>query len=158
MRDVVRAVNCIKKINKKIVLMQCNTNYSANSKNLEYLNLNVIKTYQKKFGDSVILGLSDHTFGHISVLGAVALGARVVEKHFTDDNSRIGPYHNFSINPNTWKDMVDATRKLEKTFGDGIKKIEKNEKKSIIVQRRSIRAKIHIHKNSIIKKKYAYIS
>jgi N-acetylneuraminate synthase len=132
--------------------MQCNTNYSANSKNLEYLNLNVIKTYQKKFGDSVILGLSDHTFGHISVLGAVALGARVVEKHFTDDNSRIGPDHNFSINPNTWKDMVDATRKLEKTFGDGIKKIEKNEKKSIIVQRRSIRAKIHIHKNSIIKK------
>ena len=152
MKDVIRAVNCIKRINKKIILMQCNTNYTSNQKNIEFLNLNVIKSYQKKFGKKIILGLSDHTFGHISVLGAIALGAKVVEKHFTDDNSRNGPDHNFSMNPKTWKEMVDATRDLEKTFGDGIKRVEKNEVKSIIVQRRSIRAKTDIAKNSIIKK------
>ena len=132
--------------------MQCNTNYTGDQKNIECLNLNVIKTFEKKFGKNIILGLSDHTFGHLSVLGAVALGAKVVEKHFTDNNSRKGPDHNFSMNPKAWKEMVDATRILEKTFGDGIKRVEKNEKKSIIVQRRSIRAKINIKKNTIIKK------
>ena len=152
MKDVERAYNCIKKNNKKIILMQCNTNYTGNEKNIECLNLNVIKTFEKKFGKNIILGLSDHTFGHLSVLGAVALGAKVVEKHFTDNNSRKGPDHYFSMNPKTWKEMVIATRNLEKAFGDGIKRIEKNEKKSIIVQRRSIRAKINITKNTIIKK------
>ncbi len=152
MKDVERAYKCIKKHNKKIILMQCNTNYTGDQKNIECLNLNVIKTFEKKFGKNIILGLSDHTFGHLSVLGAVSLGAKVVEKHFTDDNSRKGPDHNFSMNPKTWREMVSATRILEKTFGDGIKRIEKNEKKSIIVQRRSIRAKINIKKNTIIKK------
>ena len=120
--------------------MQCNSNYTASPKNLEYLNLRVINAYKKKFGDRVILGLSDHTSGHLSILGAVVLGAKVIEKHFTDNNSRIGPDHNFSMNPKTWKKMVDATRNLEKTLGDGVKRIEKNEIKSIIVQRRSMRA------------------
>ena len=152
MRDVVRAIKYIKKINKKIILMQCNTNYTASPKNLEYLNLRVINSYKKKFGDRVILGLSDHTSGHLSILGAVALGAKVIEKHFTDNNSRIGPDHNFSMNPKTWKKMVDATRNLEKTLGDGVKRIEKNEIKSIIVQRRSMRAKTDIAKNTTIKK------
>ncbi len=150
-KDVERAVTAIKKINKKIVLMQCNTNYTADKKNLKYINLNVLNTYKKKF-KNVILGLSDHTHGHTSVIGAVALGARVIEKHFTDDNSRTGPDHYFSMNPKTWKQMVIATKELEKTLGDGIKKIEKNEIESIMVQRRSIRAKINIPKNTKIKK------
>ncbi len=150
--DVIRAVKCIRKLNKKIVLMQCNTNYTGDKKNIESLNLNVIKTYQKIFGKKIILGLSDHTFGHLSVIAAVTLGAKVVEKHFTDDNFRKGPDHYFSMNPKTWNEMVCATRDLEKTFGDGIKRIEKNEKKSMIVQRRSIRAKINILKNMKIKK------
>ena len=153
MKDVIRAINCIKKVNKKIVLMQCNTNYTGDKKNFEYLNINVINSYKKKFKKNIILGLSDHTFGHISVLGAVALGARIIEKHFTDDNSRSGPDHYFSMNPKTWKKMIDETRLLEKTLGDGFKKIEKNEKKSIIVQRRSIRAKTNIMKNTTIKRK-----
>jgi N-acetylneuraminate synthase len=131
--------------------MQCNTNYTADKKNLKYINLNVLNTYKKKF-KNVILGLSDHTHGHTSVIGAVALGARVIEKHFTDDNSRTGPDHYFSMNPKTWKQMVIATKELEKTLGDGIKKIEKNEIESIMVQRRSIRAKINIPKNTKIKK------
>ena len=73
------------KINKKVVLMQCNTNYTADAKNLHYINLNVLKKFRNSF-PNLFLGLSDHTFGHETVLGAVALGAKFVEKHFTDNN------------------------------------------------------------------------
>ena len=137
--DVKRAVNIIIKRTKKIVLMQCNTNYTGSIENFKYINLNVLKLYKKLY-PNVILGLSDHTPGHSTVLGAVALGAKVIEKHFTDDNSRIGPDHGFAMNPQTWKEMVDRTRELELSLGDGIKRIEKNEKKSIVVQRRSLRS------------------
>jgi len=137
--DVKRAMNVLIKRTKKIVLMQCNTNYTGSIDNFKYINLNVLKLYKKLY-PNVILGLSDHTPGHSTVLGAVALGAKVIEKHFTDDNSRIGPDHGFAMNPHTWKEMVDRTRELELSLGDGIKRIEKNEKKSIVVQRRSLRS------------------
>ncbi len=151
LREVKDAVKIIKKYTKKIVLMQCNTNYTASDDNSNYLNLNVLNTYKKEFGDQIILGLSDHTFGHNSILGAVAIGARVVEKHFTDDNNRTGPDHPFSMNPKTWKEMVKETRRLERSLGNGIKKIEKNEKQSAVIQRRCIRAKTDLKKGSIIK-------
>tara|TARA_Y100000590_G_scaffold304317_1_gene343132 strand:+ start:3208 stop:4272 length:1065 start_codon:yes stop_codon:yes gene_type:complete len=152
LNEVKQAVKTIKKFNKKIILMQCNTNYTADEKNIKYLNLNVLNQYKKIFKEDVILGLSDHTFGHNSVLGAVALGARVIEKHFTDNNLRKGPDHKFSMNPKTWKNMVLETRKLENSLGDGFKKVEKNEKQSIIVQRRGIRAKKKLFKGNKIKK------
>ena len=150
LKEVKLAVRTILKQNKKLVLMQCNTNYTGNQNNINYVNLNVLKTYKKLFPNT-ILGLSDHTFGHASVLGAVAFGARVIEKHFTDDNSRNGPDHFFAMNPVTWKNMVQETRNLEKALGDGIKKIEKNENSSIVVQRRSIRASMRLKKGMIIK-------
>ena len=153
-KDVERAVKEIKKYSKKIVIMQCNTNYTAEAKNNSYLNLKVLNAYKKKFGRIAILGLSDHTFGHNSVLGAVALGARVVEKHFTDDNNRSGPDHKFSMNPVTWKNMIIQTRILEKSMGDGRKKIEDNEQESSIIQRRSIRARDNLKKGTVIKKKH----
>ena len=78
--------------------MQCNTNYDNSKNNINYLNLNVLKQYKQIFKNKVTLGLSDHTHGHVSVLGAVSLGARVVEKHFTDSNLRTGPDHKFSMN------------------------------------------------------------
>ena len=134
--------------------MQCNTNYTAEDKNNSYLNLNVLNTYKKIFREKVILGLSDHTFGHNSVLGSVALGAKVVEKHFTDNNNRNGPDHAFSMNPQTWKKMVNETRLLEKSMGDGKKKIEKNELHSSIIQRRSIRTKYDLKKGTTVKKKH----
>lgn len=149
--DVVKAVNSIKKYNKKIVLMQCNTNYTASVKNFKYINLNVLKEYKKKF-KNVILGLSDHTFGHSTVLGAVTLGARVVEKHFTDNNNRVGPDHKFSMNPKTWYEMVKATRELENSLGDGIKRVEKNELETVVLQRRAIRIKKEIKKGEKIRK------
>ncbi len=149
--DVKKAFKIIQKYTKKIVLMQCNTNYTADDENSNYLNLNVLNTYKKIFGQKVILGLSDHTFGHNSVLGAVALGARVVEKHFTDNNFRNGPDHPFSMNSKTWTEMVRETRKLEMSLGSGIKKIEKNEEQAAIIQRRCIRAKTNLKKGTIIK-------
>ena len=152
LEDVERAFKLISKFNKKIVLMQCNTNYTGDKNNLKYVNLNVLDLFQKKFKGRAIIGLSDHTFGHISVLGAVAKGARVIEKHFTDDNKRKGPDHHFAMNPKTWKEMVIATRELENTFGDGIKKVEKNEINSKIVQQRSIRANVKIFKGQFIRK------
>ena len=151
--DVKRAVKVIKKFNKKIVLMQCNTNYTAHKENLKYLNINSLNLFKKTYKNKIILGLSDHTFGHNSVLGAVALGARVIEKHFTDNNLRRGPDHKFSMNPKTWKEMVLQTRILESSLGKGVKKVELNEKESIIVQRRSIRAKINLFKGIKIKEK-----
>ena len=148
-KEVKRAVETISTINKNFILMQCNTNYTGSSENFKYINLNVIKTYKKMF-PKLILGLSDHTPGHTTVLGAVALGVKAIEKHFTDDNDRAGPDHPFSMNPKTWKEMVDHTRELEKAMGDGIKKVEKNENQTIILQRRCIRANKDLSKGTII--------
>jgi N-acetylneuraminate synthase len=73
------------------------------------------------------------------VLGAVALGARAVEKHFTDDCSREGPDHGFSLDPGTWREMVDRTRELELALGSSSKFVAENEKETVVLQRRAIR-------------------
>ena len=144
--DVTRAVKTGLKINKDMALLQCNTNYTASLENFKYINLKVLEQYKNKF-PNLILGLSDHTPGHATVLGSVALGGRIVEKHFTDDNNRDGPDHLFSMNPETWKEMVDRTRELEESLGKKIKKVEKNETETVILQRRAVRAKSIIKKN-----------
>lgn len=143
LRDVELAIATLSKFTANICLMQCNTNYTASLENFKYINLNVLKVFKEKFPD-VVLGLSDHTPGHSTVLGAVTLGARLIEKHFTDSNNREGPDHKFAMNPQSWKDMVERTRELENALGDGIKIIEDNEKDTAIVQRRSIRLKTDI--------------
>lgn len=137
MDEVENAVKTIYAYNKNLVLMQCNTNYTADHENFKYINLNVLKKYSEKYPDAV-LGLSDHTLGYTTVLGAIALGARVIEKHFTDDNNRIGPDHKFSTTPKVWRQMVDASNDLFAALGDGIKKIEENEKQTSIVQKRGL--------------------
>jgi len=137
--DVQRAVHTLLAINPQVVLLQCNTNYTASAVNFEHINLRVLNTYHTMF-PQVVLGLSDHTHGHATVLGAVALGARVIEKHFTDDTSRTGPDHPFSMTPLTWREMVDRTRELEKALGSADKCITPNEKDTSIVQRRCVRA------------------
>lgn len=149
--DVKRAVSAALSINPQFALMQCNTNYTASLENFKYIQLNVLKTYRRLFPDTV-LGLSDHTPGHSTVLGAVALGARMVEKHFTDDISRTGPDHKFSMDPSSWREMVVRTRELEAALGDGNKKIEENERDTFIVQRRSIRIVNGMHKGAVIQK------
>lgn len=136
--EVERAINLITKYEVPIVLMQCNTNYTGNEDNFDYLNLLALNEFKEKF-PNVILGFSDHSVGHVAVLGAVALGARAVEKHFTDDTNRPGPDHSFSLDPITWKKMVEETRILERCLGSGFKKVEINEIEARIVQRRALR-------------------
>ena len=147
--EVDAAMSTLKRRDTDIVLMQCNTNYTASLENFKYINLNVLKEYSRKYPDT-ILGLSDHTPGHTTVLGAVTLGARVIEKHFTDDVSRQGPDHKFSMDLNTWKNMVDSTRELENSLGTEIKKVEDNEKETVVIQRRAIHAKNDLLAGSII--------
>jgi sialic acid synthase SpsE len=137
--DVQRAVEAILAINAELVLMQCNTNYTADPGNFDHIHLNVLKTYHDMWPD-LVLGLSDHTHGHAAVLGAVTLGARVIEKHFTDSNNREGPDHAFAMNPQSWADMVENTRQLERALGSGSKFVAGNEKDTVIVQRRCLRA------------------
>ncbi len=150
MSDVLRAMNVLQSVTHDIILMQCNTNYTASPDNFKYINLRVLQTYRKIFPE-ILLGLSDHTYGHATVLGAVALGACVFEKHFTDDNSRPGPDHAFAMNPKTWKDMVKIANELYLAMGNGIKVVEENEKQTIMLQRRALRYKHDLPKGHILK-------
>ena len=147
--DVEIALNTVLKNNLNVALLQCNTNYTGSLENFKYVNLNVLKIFALKF-PNLILGLSDHTPGHSAVLGAVALGARIIEKHFTDDNSRNGPDHAFSLNPKSWREMVDRTEELYLSLGDGIKRIEDNEVQTSIVQRRAIYLHNHCEAGQIL--------
>jgi len=147
--EVREVMDAILKLTLDIVLMQCNTNYTASIDNFRYINLNVLKTYNELYPE-VVLGLSDHTPGHATVLGAVALGARVVEKHFTDDNNRVGPDHKFSMDFNSWKEMIDRTRELESALGGCSKNVEDNEKETVILQRRAIRANRILSRGEVV--------
>lgn len=149
--EVQRAVHTILAINPQLVLMQCNTNYTASPQNFDHIHLRVLNTYRTMF-PQVILGLSDHTHGHATVLGAVALGARVIEKHFTDDNNREGPDHKFAMNPKTWAEMVQCTRELERALGSADKFVAGNEKETVIVQRRCLRAARDIRAGEVLRR------
>ena len=137
--EVQQAVHAITAINPELVLMQCNTNYTASLENFDHIHLRVLETYKTMF-PKVILGLSDHTSGHATVVGAVALGARVIEKHFTDDTTREGPDHKFAMDPYTWAAMVENTRQLERALGSADKVVADNEMDTVVVQRRCLRA------------------
>ena len=137
--EVERAVETVLATNSQLLLMQCNTNYTGSRENLGFVNLRVLRTYSKRYPD-LVLGLSDHTPGHVTVLGAVTLGARAIEKHFTDDRGREGPDHPFSMDPAGWREMVDRTRDLEQALGDGVKRVETNERETVVIQRRCLRA------------------
>ena len=152
LEDVKRAMKIILSKTENVVLMQCNTNYTGSKENFQYCNLNVLKKFKLDY-PNVILGLSDHTSGHATTLGAISLGARVIEKHFTDDNSHIGPDHSFAMNPHTWREMVDRSYELLSALGDGLKVVEENEKSSQIVQRRCIRVNKDLNAGHILSEK-----
>ena len=149
MDEVRRAVDAALSVNSKLSILQCNTNYTADLENFGHIQLNVLKCYRAMY-PSMVLGLSDHTLGYATVLGAVALGARMVEKHFTDDIGRAGPDHGFSMSPKSWREMVDATRELENALGTGIKQVEDNERETAVLQRRSIRVTADMQAGSVL--------
>ena len=138
MAEVRQAVAAGLRHNRQLALLQCNTNYTASLENFRFIQLNVLRSYREMHPD-MVLGLSDHTPGHATVLGAVALGGRIIEKHFTDDTARTGPDHAFSMDPKSWREMVERTRELERSLGSGVKRIEENEKETVVLQRRAIR-------------------
>jgi sialic acid synthase SpsE len=149
MLEVEVAVERVLDWNSMLCLMQCNTNYSGNSGNFTYVNLNVLRSYAMHW-PAMPLGLSDHTPGHAAVLGAVALGARVIEKHFTDDCTRKGPDHAFAMQPVNWTGMVEDVRRLESALGDGVKRIEANEIESRVVQRRALRVREAVPEGTVL--------
>lgn len=138
LEEVQRAVEVIRLQKAPLCVMQCNTNYTGDWDNFRHINLRVLPVFAEVFEDAV-LGLSDHTPGHSTVLGAVALGARVIEKHFTDDVSRPGPDHHFSLTPDTWADMVQKTREVEAALGAANKEVAENERETVVLQRRALR-------------------
>lgn len=150
MSEVRMAMDIVQKHTDDVVLMQCNTNYTASLENYHHIALNVLKTYAREYPET-ILGLSDHTAGHATVLGAVALGARVIEKHFTDDVTRQGPDHKFSMDPKSWREMVDRTNELDAALGPEEKRVMDNEKETVILQRRAVRAAKDIKQGDLIK-------
>jgi sialic acid synthase SpsE len=128
-------------------VMQCNTNYTGSVDNYQNLNLRVIPWIRSK---GFLPGLSDHTDSIVPVVGAVTLGARIIERHFTDDRSRTGPDHPFSQTPAMWKSMLGAVRLLESALGSGEKKVEANETETVILQRRCLRATRDLHPGELI--------
>jgi len=147
--DVQRAVHAILKHNPQLVLMQCNTNYTASPENYDHLHLNVLRTYAAMF-PNVILGLSDHTQSPAPIVAAVTLGARVMERHFTDDNNREGPDHKFALNPDNWARMVEEVRIAERALGSPDKFVAANEQETVIIQRRCLRAARDIKAGEVI--------
>lgn len=124
---------------EQVALMQCNTNYTGSPDNFRHLHLNVLRSFAATW-PGLVLGLSDHTQGVAPILGAVALGAKIVERHFTDDRRRPGPDHAFATDPAQWRDMVDRTRELEAALGSPLKEIAENERETVVLQRRAMRA------------------
>jgi len=154
--DVVAAVDAVRRHTDDLILMQCNTNYTASHDNFKYISLNVLKSYRELFPD-VVLGLSDHTPGHASTLGAIALGARAVEKHFTDDTTRPGPDHAFSMDPVAWREMIDRSRELEAALGNSLKRVEDNETETVVIQRRAVRARTAIKAGEVITRSHVTV-
>ena len=128
-----------------IILLHCVSNYPAR---IEDVNLRAMETLKQAF--KLPVGFSDHTLGITAPIAAVALGACVIEKHFTLDRNLPGPDHKASLEPDELKEMVKAIREVEKALGNGIKKPTKEEEKIKKVARRSIVAKVDIPKGAII--------
>jgi len=127
--------------NGNITLMQCTSAYPAP---YNEINLNTIATLKNIF--KLNIGFSDHSLGTQASVAAVALGAKVIEKHLTLNKKLKGPDHRASLDPKEFKFMVQSIRIVEKTLGDKIKKITKTEKKNIHIIRKSIVAKNNIKK------------
>jgi sialic acid synthase SpsE len=146
--EVDAAVRVIREAgNHELVLMQCITNYPSK---FESANIRVLDTYRDAFG--TVLGYSDHTPGDVVPLGAVALGASVIEKHFTFDRTLKGPDHPHSMEPQEFAAMVKHTRQLEKALGTSIKDVVAEESETVIVQRRGLTTARDIKKGASLKK------
>lgn len=129
---------------ENITLLHCNTEYPTPWNDV---NLRAMHDIAKRF--NVPVGYSDHTKGIEVPIAAVALGATVIEKHFTLDNNLPGPDHKASLEPQQLKAMVDAIRHIEQALGNGVKQISESERKNIAIARKSIVAASEIKKGEL---------
>ena len=136
MQDIAAAVNVLEKFGtekQSITVLHCNTQYPTP---MQDVNLLAMKAIEKEIG--VKTGYSDHTLGIEIPIAAVALGAAVIEKHFTLDRNMEGPDHKASLEPDELKAMVDAIRNVEKALGSSEKKVSASESENINIARKSI--------------------
>lgn len=129
----------------QISLLHCNTEYPTP---FQDVNLTAMIDLANELGLSV--GYSDHTVGIEVPIAAVAMGARVIEKHFTLDHNMEGPDHKASLEPDELKKMVDSIRNIEKAIGDGKKHVSDSERKNIAIARKSIIAARNIKKGELL--------
>lgn len=145
LEEIQEAVNALKQNGAgEISILHCTTEYPTPYEDVNLLAMNTLK---KQFGLKV--GYSDHTMGIEIPVAAVALGAQIIEKHFTLDRNMEGPDHKASLVPDELKKMVDSIRNVEKALGDGIKIPSKSEIKNIPIARKSIVAKTKISAGDI---------
>lgn len=130
---------------KDLIILHCNTEYPTPYQDV---NLKAMNTIREELG--VRVGYSDHTQGITVPIAAVALGAEVIEKHFTLNRNMIGPDHRASLEPDELKEMIRAIRNVEASLGDGVKKPSESEKKNIKIARKSIVAKCNIAKGALL--------
>ncbi|MDK2978409.1 MAG: N,N-diacetyllegionaminate synthase [Bacteroidales bacterium] len=149
LKEVENAINVLKNYGtKKLTLLHCTTEYPTP---YEDVNLNAMLTMKNKF--NLPVGYSDHTTGIEVAIAAVAMGATIIEKHFTLDRGMAGPDHKASLEPDELATMVKVIRHIEKAMGDGIKRPSASEKKNIGIVRKSIVAKERISKGELFTEK-----
>ena len=146
--EVDEAVRTVRKNNKDLAILHCVSSYPAKP---EELNLKKIKNLRNIFSDCVI-GFSDHSEGIMAAIIAVALGAKIIEKHFTLDKNMPGPDHWFSADPNELKELVRQVRKTEESLGGSIIRPAESEVKMRLACYRSITASRDIKKGEILAK------
>jgi N,N'-diacetyllegionaminate synthase len=128
-----------------ITVLHCNTEYPTP---IGDVNLNAMNTIKNAF--KVEIGYSDHTLGIEVPIAAVALGASIIEKHFTLDKTMEGPDHKASLEPDELKEMIRCIRNIEKALGDGVKRLTESEAKNINIARKSIVAGRNIKKDEVL--------
>lgn len=145
LNEIQAAVEILEKNGTKdIILLHCTTQYPAPYEDVNLRAMNQInETIKKK------VGYSDHTMGIEIPIAAAALGAVIIEKHFTLDRNMEGPDHKASLEPEELKKMIDAIRNLELAMGNGEKAVAFSEKQNKAVARKSIVAKINIQKGDL---------
>ena len=147
MEEVREAVNVIHETgNKNLVVLQCNTDYPSK---IEDTNIRGMLTMRDEL--KIRVGYSDHVPNNYACFAAVALGAEVIEKHFTLDKNLPGPDHSSSLEPSEFRELIEGIRNIEKCLGDGIKKPSAAEVKNTYGMRRSLVAKTDLKKGTILK-------
>ena len=136
MNEIEAAIGILEKAGSSranITILHCTSEYPAP---INEVNLRAMRSIREEF--DIEVGYSDHTLGIEVAIAAVAMGASVVEKHFTIDRNLPGPDHQASLEPRELKSMVSAIRNIESALGDGVKRVSPSEIKNIKVARKSI--------------------